>query len=74
MKTSSGSYIIKPTTNWSRDKDTSASKSSFEHAIYRVSATRTRSNNVDLPDEVGHNCGLIGELLNSNFFFLNLKF
>ncbi|XP_057333026.1 A disintegrin and metalloproteinase with thrombospondin motifs 9-like isoform X2 [Microplitis mediator] len=59
MKTSSGSYIIKPTTNWSRDKDTSASKSSFEHAIYRVSATRTRSNDVDLPDEVGHNCGLI---------------
>ncbi|XP_044585888.1 A disintegrin and metalloproteinase with thrombospondin motifs 9 isoform X2 [Cotesia glomerata] len=58
MKTSSGSYIIKPTTNRIEDKDT-ANKFSFEHAIYRVSATRTNSNNVDLPDESGHNCGVI---------------
>lgn len=60
MKTSSGSYIIKPTTNRIEDKDT-ANKFSFEHAIYRVSATRTNSNNVDLPDESGHNCGVIGK-------------
>ncbi|XP_034940467.1 A disintegrin and metalloproteinase with thrombospondin motifs 9 isoform X2 [Chelonus insularis] len=59
MKTSTGTYIIKPTANWSGDEDTSATVSSLQHAIYRVSATRTNTNDVDLPDNVGHNCGVI---------------
>ncbi|XP_015110053.1 A disintegrin and metalloproteinase with thrombospondin motifs gon-1 isoform X1 [Diachasma alloeum] len=59
MKTSTGSYIIKPAENWRTDRNLTDPSSTLQHAIYKLSSTRTTSNDVNLPDESGHNCGVI---------------
>ncbi|XP_020280121.1 A disintegrin and metalloproteinase with thrombospondin motifs 9 isoform X3 [Pseudomyrmex gracilis] len=63
MKTSMGSYFIKPTENW-RENDKDSLGSSLQHAIYRVPAVPSDSNGragFDIfRDEVkSHNCGVI---------------
>lgn len=64
MKTSMGSYFIKPTEHW-REDDKDSLGSSLQHAIYRVPTAMSNLNkdtNLDISkDEVrSRNCGLIG--------------
>ncbi|KAK0098756.1 hypothetical protein PV326_004035 [Microctonus aethiopoides] len=59
MRTSTGSYIIKPADIGKNTQDNAADELTLQHAIYRVSSTQTNTNNVDLPTDVGHNCGVI---------------
>jgi len=65
MKTSMGSYFIKPTEHWSED-DKDSLGSSLQHAIYRVPAAAINLNddsNFDAPENVvkNRNCGVIGK-------------
>ncbi|XP_032671699.1 A disintegrin and metalloproteinase with thrombospondin motifs 9 isoform X2 [Odontomachus brunneus] len=69
MKTSMGSYFIKPTEHW-REDDKDSLGSSLQHAIYRVPATASSSFTEDTgfditEDEIrNHNCGVIDYDLN----------
>lgn len=65
MKTSMGSYFIKPTEHW-REGDKDSLGSSLEHAIYRVPAAGSNFNkdtDLDIPEDKvkSRNCGIIGE-------------
>lgn len=65
MKTSMGSYFIKPTEHW-REDDKDSLASSLQHAIYRVPTAAINLNddsNLDTPENVvkSRNCGVIGE-------------
>jgi len=63
MKTSIGSYFIKPTEHW-REDDKDSLGSSLQHAIYRVPMATSNFNddrNINILDEV-KNCGVIGKL------------
>jgi len=63
MKTSMGSYFIKPTEHW-REDDKDSLGSSLQHAIYRVPTTTINLNDdFDIPENgVGsRNCGVIGK-------------
>lgn len=67
MKTSIGSYFIKPTEHW-REDDKDSLESSLQHAIYRVPTPTSNLNdntNFDtLQDKVkNRNCGVIGKSL-----------
>lgn len=59
VKTSTGSYMIKPVENWKNDKNITDHGTSLEHAIYRVSTNRTTTNDVNFPSNTNHNCGVI---------------
>lgn len=65
VKTSMGSYFIKPTEYW-REDDKDSLESSLQHAIYRVPAIASNSNdnfNFNIPEDKikSHNCGVIGK-------------
>lgn len=60
-----GSYFIKPTEYWHED-DKDSLESSLQHAIYRVPAIASSSNdnfNFNIPEDKikSHNCGVIGK-------------
>lgn len=63
MKTSMGSYFIKPTEHW-REDDKDSLGSSLQHAIYRVPSTTINLNDdFDTPENGvrSRNCGVIGK-------------
>lgn len=65
MKTSMGSYFIKPTEHW-REDDKDSLGSSLQHAIYRVPTAAINLNddsNLDSSENVvkSRNCGVIGK-------------
>lgn len=66
MKTSMGSYFIKPTENW-REDDKDSLGSSLQHAIYRVPAAPSSDSNGRASFDIfqdgvkSHNCGVIGK-------------
>ncbi|KAI4473689.1 hypothetical protein M0804_015227 [Polistes exclamans] len=63
MRTSSGSYFIKPTEHWRDNEKDSIMASSLQHAIYRVPPVTesTSSNDIDEDPPVGvRNCAVIG--------------
>lgn len=76
MKTSMGSYFIKPTEHW-REDDKDSLGSSLQHAIYRVPATASSNFNENTgfdvtEDEVrSRNCGVIGEATFTRTFTTN---
>ncbi|KAF7407116.1 hypothetical protein HZH66_001653 [Vespula vulgaris] len=65
MRTSSGSYFIKPAEHW-RENEDSMMASSLQHAIYRVRppTESTSSNEIDEdPTDGVRNCAVIGKIL-----------
>ncbi|XP_072761907.1 A disintegrin and metalloproteinase with thrombospondin motifs 15 isoform X4 [Anoplolepis gracilipes] len=64
VKTSMGSYFIKPTEHW-REDDKDSLGSSLQHAIYRVPAATSNSNDdnssFNIPEDIvkTRNCGVI---------------
>jgi len=75
MKTSMGSYFIKPTEQW-REGDKDSLGSSLQHAIYRVSSTSSRLNNdSNFGDQVkNYNCGVTGKLSFTYLFCCTVEF
>lgn len=85
VKTSMGSYFIKPTEYW-REDDKDSLESSLQHAIYRVPTIASNSNDnfsFNIPEDKSqkmksHNCGVIGKSncaeyryrFRNNFIFL----
>ncbi|XP_015176924.1 PREDICTED: A disintegrin and metalloproteinase with thrombospondin motifs 9 isoform X2 [Polistes dominula] len=62
MRTSSGSYFIKPTEHWRENEKDSMMASSLQHAIYRVPPVTesTSSNDIDEDPPIGvRNCAVI---------------
>lgn len=64
MRTSTGSYIIKPAKPWRESDKEDSLEFSLEHAVQRIKPYTVLDATNDADDRVGaHNCGVIGELV-----------
>ena len=74
VRTSTGSYIIKPAKPWRESDEQDSLEFSLEHAVQRIKPyTVVDATKDDDDDRIGaHNCGVIGEFVIQTFELLKI--